>query len=161
LSAERDTDTCLAQGISYTGFGVCATLQNTFPSRWVLIRDPKGIFKSQALLCTDLSVKPSQIVAWFVLRWQLQVTFPKVRTHLVVETQRQWSDKANVRTTRSLLGLFSIITLFANCSALRGKLPIRQSAWYRKESGAFSDALAVVRPYVARARFLAVVSGLG
>jgi hypothetical protein len=32
------------------------------PIRWVLIRDPKGIFKSQALLCTDLMVKPKQIV---------------------------------------------------------------------------------------------------
>jgi hypothetical protein len=38
------------------------------PIRWVLIRDPKGKFKTQALLCTDLNVKPVQIVKWFVLR---------------------------------------------------------------------------------------------
>ncbi len=115
------------------------------PIRWILIRDPKGIFKSQALLCTDLTVQPKQIVAWFVLRWQLEVTFHEVRTHLGVETQRQWSDKAIVRTTPALLGLFSLITLFANRSARRGQLPIRQSAWYTKESATFSDALAVVR----------------
>jgi len=30
------------------------------PIRWVLIRDPKGEFKSQALLCTDLSATPLQ-----------------------------------------------------------------------------------------------------
>jgi len=30
------------------------------PIRWVLIRDPKGKFKPQALLCTDLNVKPSR-----------------------------------------------------------------------------------------------------
>jgi hypothetical protein len=124
--------------------------QPALPIRWVLIRDPKGIFKSQALLCTDLTVKPKQMVEWFVLRWQLEVTFHEVRTHLGVETQRQWSDKAIVRTTPALLGLFSLITLFANCSAHRGKLPIRQSAWYRKESAAFSDALAVVRHQVWR-----------
>jgi hypothetical protein len=115
------------------------------PIRWVIIRDPKGIFKSQALLCTDLNVKPKQIVEWFVLRWQLEVTLHEVRTHLGVETQRQWSDKAIVRTTPALLGLFSLITLFANRSARRGKLPIRQSAWYTKESATFSDALALVR----------------
>ncbi len=124
--------------------------QPALPIRWVLIRDPKGTFKSQALLCTDLTVKPKQIVEWFVLRWQLEVTFHEVRTHLGVETQRQWSDKAIVRTTPALLGLFSIITLFANCSARRGRLPIRQSAWYRKESATFSDALAVVRQHVWR-----------
>jgi hypothetical protein len=124
--------------------------QPALPIRWVLIRDPKGIFKSQALLCTDLTVKPKQMVAWFVRRWQLEVTFHEVRTHLGVETQRQWSDKAIVRTTPALLGLFSIITLFANCSARRGHLPLRQSAWYRKESATFSDALALVRQHLWR-----------
>ncbi len=115
------------------------------PIRWVLIRDPKGKFKSQALLCTDLTVKPKQIVEWFVLRWQLEVTLHEVRTHLGVETQRQWSEPAIVRTTPALLGLFSLITLLAHRSARRGKLPIRQSTWCTKESATFSDALAVVR----------------
>jgi hypothetical protein len=119
--------------------------QPAVPIRWVLIRDPKGIFKSQALLCTDLKVPPKQIVEWFVLRWQLEVTLHEVRTHLGVETQRQWSDQAILRTTPALLGLFSLITLFANRSARRGRLPIRQSAWYTKQFATFSDALAVVR----------------
>ncbi len=119
--------------------------QPAVPIRWVLIRDPKGIFKSQALLCTDLTVKPKQIVEWFVLRWQLEVTLHEVRTHLGVETQRQWSDPAILRTTPALLGLFSLITLLANRSARHGKLPVRQSAWYAKKSVTFSDALALVR----------------
>jgi hypothetical protein len=115
------------------------------PIRWVLIRDPKGKFTAQALLCTDLSVQPKQIVAWFVLRWQLEVTLHEVRTHLGVETQRQWSDHAIVRTTPALLGLFSLITLLAHRSARRGKLPLRQSSWYMKPHATFSDALALVR----------------
>jgi len=124
--------------------------QPPVPIRWVLIRDPKGIFKSQALLCTDLSVKPKQIVEWFVLRWQLEVTFHEVRTHLGVETQRQWSDPAILRTTPALLGLFSVVTLLANRSARRGRLPLRQSAWYTKKTATFSDALALVRQRVWR-----------
>ena len=43
--------------------------------RWVLIRDPQGVFAPQALLCTDPSADPTQILEWFVLRWQLEVTF--------------------------------------------------------------------------------------
>jgi hypothetical protein len=35
------------------------------PLRWVLIRDPKGEFDIQALLCTDLSSDPGKIVSWF------------------------------------------------------------------------------------------------
>ena len=66
------------------------------PIRWMLIRDPKGKFRSQALLCTDLNVDAVQIVKWFVMRWRLEVTFREVRTHLGVETQRQWSDWAGL-----------------------------------------------------------------
>ena len=54
--------------------------------RWVLIRDPQGAFDPQAVLCTDPAADPAQILEWFVLRWQLEVTFQEVRSHLGVET---------------------------------------------------------------------------
>jgi hypothetical protein len=57
--------------------------------RWVLIRDPQGTFRTQALLCTDLDAEPLHILSWFVRRWQLEVTFHAVRAHLGVETQRE------------------------------------------------------------------------
>lgn len=115
------------------------------PIRWVLIRDPKGTFKPQALLCTDPQVSPLQMVQWFVKRWQAEVTFREVRTHLGVETQRQWSDLAIARTTPTLLGLFSLVALLADQAATCRKLPIRQTAWYSKQWPTFSDALALVR----------------
>jgi hypothetical protein len=121
--------------------------QPIVPIRWVLIRDPKGKFTTQALLSTDLNVQPVQIVKWFVLRWQLEVTFHEVRTHLGVETQRQWSDLAIMRTMPALLGLFSLVTLLAQQHVRRGKLPIRQAAWYVKPRPTFIDALAVVRQH--------------
>ena len=64
------------------------------PIRWVLIHDPRGEFKTQALLCTDLDADPEKILCWFVMRWQLEVTFQEVRRHLGFGTQRQWSDMA-------------------------------------------------------------------
>jgi hypothetical protein len=115
------------------------------PIRWVLIRDPKAKFKTRALLCTGLETEPEQIVAWFVRRWQVEVTFQEVRAHLGVETQRQWSDLAIARTTPALLGLFSLVTLLAHHSTTQQTLPVRQAAWYIKPLPTFSDALAVVR----------------
>src|SRR5215212_7451875 len=82
--------------------------------RLVLIRDPEGGFKTQALLCTDLDADPEEILRWFMMRWQLEVTFQEMRRHLGFETQRQWSDLAIRRTTPALLGLFSLVTLFAH-----------------------------------------------
>src|SRR5215218_4980895 len=113
--------------------------------RWVLIRDPLGQFDTQALLCTDCASDPAAILAWFVQRWQLAVTFEEARRHLGVETQRQWSDSAIRRTTPALLGLFSLVTLLAH-QHLADPTPItRQAAWYHKPRPTFSDALALVR----------------
>lgn len=115
------------------------------PLRWVLIRDPLGKFKTQALLCTDLQASALQIVKWFLRRWQLEVTHREVREHLGVETQRQWSDPAIARTTPALFGLYSLVVLLAHGLARRGKVIARQAAWYAKPSPTFSDALAAVR----------------
>ena len=82
--------------------------------RWVLVRDPLGKFKTQALLCTNSKYQARQILEWFVRRWQVEVTFEEVRRHLGFKTQRQWSNLAIARTTPVILGLFSIVTLLAH-----------------------------------------------
>jgi hypothetical protein len=115
------------------------------PVRWVLIRDPEGGFKTQALLCTDLRADPQKIVSWFVMRWQLEVTFQEMRRHLGFESQRQWSDMAIQRTTPALLGLFSLVTLFAHRRMVQAAGALRQAAWYHKKLPTFADALALVR----------------
>lgn len=115
------------------------------PLRWVLIRDPRGRFATQALLCTDPDVAPQQVLAWFVRRWQLEVTFEEARRHLGVETQRQWSELAIRRATPALLGLFSVVTLFAHRRRAWAASGVRQAAWYPKTRPTFADALALLR----------------
>ncbi len=116
------------------------------PLRWVLIRDPKEAFETQALLCTDLTADPAQIISWFVRRWQMETTFQEVRQRLGFETQRHWSEKAIRRTAPALLGLFSVITLLAHRHmANKDEDIVRRAAWYDKSCPTFSDALALVR----------------
>jgi DDE superfamily endonuclease len=116
------------------------------PLRWVLIRDPQGEFETQALLCTDLTVEPGQIISYFVSRWQMEATFQEVRQRLGFETQRHWSQRAIKRTAPALLGLFSVVTLLAHqYTAKNGEILGRRAAWYDKEHPTFSDALALVR----------------
>ena len=116
--------------------------------RWVLIRDPQGAFDPQALLCTDPAADPTQILEWFVLRWQLEATFQEVRTHLGMETQRQWSDLAIARTTPILLGLFSWTTLAAHAFQKHHPITQRTAAWYDKPSPTFVDAIALARRHL-------------
>jgi hypothetical protein len=117
------------------------------PIRWVLVRDPLGEHEPQAFLSTDLDATPATILQWFVFRWRVETTFQEVRAHLGVETQRQWSDLAILRTTPALLGLFSLITVWASglAQANGGLLHLHATAWYDKKEPTFSDAIAAVR----------------
>jgi hypothetical protein len=117
------------------------------PIRWVLVRDPSGRREPQAFLSTNLDDKPEAILGRFVWRWRIETTFQEVRRHLGVETQRQWSDLAIRRTTPVLLGLFSLVTLWAGelmGDAAAAPHP-RTAAWYAKPLPTFSDAIAAVR----------------
>ena len=113
--------------------------------RWVLLRDPASAVRAASPAQYRPDRPPAQIIAWFVARWQLEVTFQEVRAHLGVETQRQWSDLAIRRTTPALLGLFSLVTLLAHARLDGQPLPVRQAAWYAKPAPTFSDTLAFVR----------------
>ena len=72
------------------------------------------------------------------------VTFQEVRTHLGVETQRQWSKNAIARTTPALLGLYSLVCLWAQ-QALESNRMSYAVARYEKTNFTFSDAIAVIR----------------
>ena len=126
--------------------------QPPLPLRWALIRDPKGEFEPQALLCTDLCADLVQIICWFVRRWQMETTFQAMRTHLGVETQRQWNDQAIARTTPALMALFSLVTLIAHPHFLHQSVPIRQASWYAKATPTFADAIACVRRQIWRSQ---------
>ena len=115
--------------------------------RWVLVRDPSGERDAQAFLCTDLDLEPMAILGRFVFRWRIETTFQEVREHLGVETQRQWSDLAILRTTPALLGLYSLITIWAHGLMDVPATAVRPhpAAWYQKSQPTFSDAIAAVR----------------
>lgn len=121
--------------------------------RFVLVRDPEGRLADAAFFCTDLQATPTQILEWVVMRWSVEVTFEEARTHLGVETQRQWSDLAIARTTPVLLGLFSLVTLLALRLCPTGQLPVEHSAWYHKSAATFADCLTLVRRHLWRAPY--------
>jgi hypothetical protein len=80
-----------------------------------------------------------------VRRWQMEATFREARQRLGFETQRHWSERAIRRAAPALLGLFSLVALFADRQKARMSNAVRRAAWYDKPYPTFSDALALVR----------------
>jgi hypothetical protein len=115
--------------------------------RWMLVRCPQDSFDPAAFFCSDTHASVKQIIVWFALRWNIEVTFEELRAFLGFETQRQWSDRAIERTTPCLFGIFSLVTLMAKV-LYSDELPVRQTSWYIKNDATFSDALAAVRRHL-------------
>lgn len=115
--------------------------------RVVLVKTPDGKNEAEAFFSTNIELQPTQIIRYFVLRWNIEVTFEETRAHLGVETQRQWSDKAIARTTPLLMGLFSFITLVGiKMHSTRALVSMEIASWYDKQGElTFSDILAIVR----------------
>jgi hypothetical protein len=66
---EREIDVVTATAI-WLHYGLPAVAL-----RYVLIRDVRGDFAPQALLCTDDTLLPERILAFFMRRWQMEPTF--------------------------------------------------------------------------------------
>ena len=113
--------------------------------KWVFLKDPKGKLEPVLISCSDTDLAVDKIVAFFVRRWRIEVTFAEVRRHLGVETQRQWSDLAIERSTPCLMALMSIVCLMANSLHQRHPIQPNATAWYRKTAVTFSDVLTAVR----------------
>ena len=88
-----------------------------------------------------------------LFRSGVEVTFEAARAHLGMETQRQWSDNAILRTTPCLLGLFSIVTWLTNHLRQHQQIPVQSTAWYKKEKPTFSDCLYWVRQHIWQQQF--------
>jgi hypothetical protein len=115
--------------------------------RIVLVKTPDGKNVAETFFSTNTNDLPEHIINWFVLRWNVEVTFEEVRAHLGVETQRQWSDKAIERTTPLLMGLYSLVTLIG-LKMNEGKIIFVQekTSWYNKNGElTFSDIITAVR----------------
>jgi hypothetical protein len=120
------------------------------PVRWVLVRPCRGDkqpFAPVALGCSDQRRTAAQILAWFVSRWNIEVTFAEIRAHLGFETQRHWSRRAIGRLAPCLFGLFSLVVVLAK-RLHPERLPCPPSRWYAKREATFSDALAAVRRHL-------------
>jgi len=122
--------------------------QNPVPIKWVVVRDPEGKLRTEAFFSTDLNASEKQILNWFVLRWNIEITFEEMCAHLGLETQRQWSDLAIARTTPVLFALFSMIVLMAVELSKSKTIKILTCAWYKKTDATFSDIIAFVRRHI-------------
>jgi len=103
------------QYISRTGYWYKCGYKPTW-IRWVLVRDPEGKKTDEVFFTTSRKLSAIQIIEYYVRRWPLETTFQEVREHLGLETMRNRSRNAIIRSVPFLLSVYSIVIVwFTKC----------------------------------------------
>lgn len=115
--------------------------------RWVYVKDLDGTHREEYFFTTDVTLTPKEIIEAFTQRWSIEVTFEDARAYLGLKSPRAWTEKAVLRITPCLLGLFSLVAL------IYAALPEREKKkgkvqWVGKQTTTFSDALTAVRRWL-------------
>jgi hypothetical protein len=116
------------------------------PIRWVFVEDRTGTHRDEYLLTTDTALSPTEVIATYCGRWNIETTFQECRLHLGLETTRGWCRSTVLRAAPCLFGLYSVVAvLFASLpdSERTGSV-----GWPGKVGVTFSDAVRSVRRWV-------------
>ena len=119
------------------------------PIRWLLVRDPLGRLDPQALLCTDPTRDPAQVLRWFVQRRQVKSRFAKCGT----TSASKRSANGQIRPLHAPRLAYSACFLSSPLGKQltpHARHAVATSAWYRKQHPTFSDTLAAVRRHIWR-----------
>jgi hypothetical protein len=120
----------------YTGCG-----EN--PVKVVLVRDPLGQSRDEALVAIDPMVSSAFVIQGYCWRWSIESTFQETRSHLGLESTRGRCRATAGRAAPRLLGLYSVVAILFHSlpdAECRGA-----SRWRGKSAVTFSDAVSAVR----------------
>jgi hypothetical protein len=115
--------------------------------RIVVVRDPRGHRRDDCFFSTDLSLRPTEIIELFCLRWPLEVCFRDAKQFLGFEDPQNRASKAAQRTAPLVLYIYDLVLLWYAQSGHSLKVDsLLQRAWYRQKSSvSFEDILRGLR----------------
>lgn len=113
--------------------------------RWVYVQDLDGSHRDEYFYSTDSQLTATEIIAGFVGRSDIEVTFEEMREHLGLETTRGRSRNTGFRVEPCQLLLYSwVVYGYLQLNSQDGPSVVWYS-WPGKTSITFSDAIIAVR----------------
>ena len=112
----------------------------------VLVRDPKGEWRDEALLCTDLSLTASEVITGYCRRWSVEVAFCDGKQLLGFHDPQVWCTKSVERAAPMAWFTGSLVVLWYTLSGKDGESAQRHRPWYQnKPTPTFADMLSACR----------------
>jgi hypothetical protein len=127
------------------------------PVRMILVRD-RDTGPMLALITTDLSANPADLVARYAARWAIEVTFFDTRQTLGVGQARNRTEQAVTRTWAFGMYVYTLIVIWYALHGHRSAIVTErrvQAPWYlSKTDPSFADMLTALRRTIIAARFM-------
>lgn len=115
------------------------------PLRVVAVEPMTGQRGRQAFYSTAHDADAQQVLAWYAMRWAIEVTFHDAKQHLGFEQPQGWARKAAQRTAPMAMLLYTLVILWFHDHGRRLYQPIDRP-WYRdKTQPSFADMLATLK----------------
>lgn len=127
------------------------------PVRMVLVRD-RETGPMLALITTDLTITPADLVTRYAARWAIEVTFFDTRQTLGVGQARNRTEQAVARTWAFGMYIYTIVVLWYAVHGHRSVVVTDRQVnapWYlSKTEPSFADMLTTLRRTLIAARFM-------
>jgi hypothetical protein len=132
--------------------GVCwPSVAGPRPVRIVLVRDPNGKWRDEALVSTDATLPDWLILTGYCRRWSVEVAFGDAKQHLGFHDPHVWSAAAVERATPLAWLLGTLVVLWYAEGGKDEEQAQRQRPWYqRRRSPTFADMLSSCRLHLWR-----------
>jgi hypothetical protein len=112
----------------------------------VLVRDPLGQWRKEALLCTDLHLSATEIITGYCRRWSVEVAFCDAKQLLGFHDPQVWCAQSVERAAPMSWFVGSVVVWWYALVGHAGKQAQRQRPWYQqKETPTFADMLSACR----------------
>jgi hypothetical protein len=116
------------------------------PVQIVLVRDPEGKWRDEALVCTDLNLSAQEMITGYCRRWSVEVAFCDAKQMLGFHDQQVWCEQSVKRAAPMSWFVGSLIVLWYTIAGHAGTQAERERPWYTsKETPTMADMLAACR----------------
>jgi DDE superfamily endonuclease len=112
----------------------------------VLVRDPRGEWRDEALVCTDVRLSAAEVITGYCRRWSVEVAFWDAKQLLGFHDPQVWSEWAVERAAPMAWFVATLVVCWYAESGRYGPQAQRHRPWYKgKEAPTFADMLAACR----------------
>lgn len=116
------------------------------PVAVILVRDPAGRWRDEALVATDPAVDVTFAITGYCRRWSVEVTFFESKQHLGLHDPRVRAERSVERAHPMAWFVGSLVVLWYCRGGHGGSHVIRERPWYKKKvTPTFTDMLGALR----------------